>query len=334
MADFLSLLRVRRALVLLCVLTGLLLVVILFVEAQAPPKSKKSPRKTAQSRQTQRADSIARASADSLRSVTRSRALADSLRRVDSLTAVRRADSLKTPRYRKVSNTAFGVGERLVFDVKYGYITAGEAEMHIGGFESIAGRKTYRIQFTVNSLPSFSWIYRVEDLYLTFIDFESIAPLRFEQHIQEGSYKRDFTADFDHLNKIARTSEGQYPIPEYVHDILSAFYYVRTVDFSGLKTGDTIKLYNFYRDTSHELVVKLLGRQELEVGAGTFRSLVVEPLVKEGGLFKSEGRIVIWLTDDDLKIPIRVNTKVVIGSIDVELREYSGLSGPVKAKTN
>jgi len=82
------------------------------------------------------------------------------------------------------------------------------------------------------------------------------------------------------------------------------------------------------------LVVKLLGRQELEVGAGTFRSLVVEPLVKEGGLFKSEGRIVIWLTDDDLKMPIRVNTKVVIGSIDVELREYSGLSGPVKAKTN
>jgi hypothetical protein len=334
MVDFLSLLRVRRTLVPLCVLTGLLLMAIFFVEAQAPQKSKKSPPTTtgAKSRQTQRADSIARA--DSLRSVTRSRALADSLRRVDSLTAVRRADSLTTPRYRKISNTAFDVGERLVFDVKYGYITAGEAVMHIGGFESIAGRKTYRIQFTVNSLPSFSWIYRVEDLYLTFVDFESIAPLRFEQHIQEGSYKRDFTAEFDHLNKIARTSGGQYPIPEYVHDILSAFYYVRTVDFSGKKAGDTIKMYNFYKDTSHELVVKLLGRQELEVGAGTFRSLVVEPLVKEGGLFKSEGRIVIWLTDDDLKMPIRVNTKVVIGSIDVELREYSGLSGPVKAKTN
>lgn len=336
MIDFLSLPRVRRTLVPLCVLTGLLLVAIFFADAQAPQKSKKSPPKTtsAKSRQTQRADSIARASADSLHSVARSRALADSLRRVDSLTAVRRADSLTTPRYRKVTNTAFDVGERLVFDVKYGFITAGEAMMHIGGFEDIAGRKTYRVQFTVNSLPSFSWIYRVEDLYLTFIDFESIAPLRFEQHIQEGSYKRDFTADFDQLNKIARTSEGQYPIPEYVHDILSAFYYVRTVDFSGLKTGDTIKMYNFYKDTSHELVVRLLGRQELEVGAGTFRSLVVEPLVKEGGLFKSEGRIVIWLTDDDLKMPIRVNTKVVIGSIDVELREYSGLSGPVKAKTN
>jgi hypothetical protein len=335
MVDFLLLLRSRRTLVPLALMAGLLFAVAFFVDAQVLPKSKKAPRKTTgtQSRQAQSADSIARAAADSLLCVARARALADSLLCIDSLAALRRADSLKTPRYRKVRNTAFDVGERLVFDVRYGFITAGEALMQISGFDSIAGRKTYRVQFTVNSLPSFSWIYRVEDRYLTFIDFESIAPLRFEQHIQEGSYKRDFTAEFDHLNKTARTSEGQYPIPEYVHDILSAFYYVRTVDFSGLKTGDTIMMHNFYKDTSHELVVKLLGRQELEVGAGTFRSLVVEPLVKEGGLFKSEGRIVIWLTDDDLKVPIRVNTKVVIGSIDVELREYSGLSGPVKART-
>ena len=336
MVDRASLLRVRRTLVPLLLLAGLLVAAIVFVGAQAPQKSKKSSRKatTTQSRQADRADSIARATADSLHSVARSRALADSLRRVDSLTAARRADSLKSPRYRKVKNTAFDLGERLVFDVNYGFITAGEAVMHVAAFDTIAGRKTYRIQFTVNSLPSFSWIYRVEDRYLTFIDCESIAPLRFEQHIQEGSYRRDFTADFDQLNHIARTSEGQYTIPEYVHDILSAFYYVRTVDFSGLKTGDTIKTYNFYKDTSHDLVVRLLGRQDLEVGAGTFRSLVVEPLVKEGGLFKSEGRIVIWLTDDERKIPIRVNTKVIIGSIDVELREYSGLSGPAKAKTN
>jgi hypothetical protein len=336
MVNVASLPRLRRPLAHLLFLAGLLISMVVFVDAQAPQKSTKPPRKptSAQTRQAQRADSVARAAADSTRSVARSRALADSLRRADSLTAVRRVDSIKTPRYRKVKNSAFDVGERLVFDVSYGFITAGEAVMHVAAFDSIAGRRTYRVQFTVNSLPSFSWIYRVEDRYLTFIDCESIAPLRFEQHIQEGSYKRDFTADFDQMDHIARTSEGQYPIPEYVHDILSAFYYVRTVDFSGLKTGDTIKMYNFYKDKSHDLVVRLLGRQDLEVGAGTFRSLVVEPLVKEGGLFKSEGRIVIWLTDDDLKIPIRVNTKVVIGSIDVELREYSGLPGPVKAKMN
>jgi hypothetical protein len=273
-----------------------------------------------------RADSVARWRADSLQAVLRTRAVADSLAKKRS------ADSLAAHQMRRIKNDAFRVGERLVFDVNYGYITAGEAVMAISAYDTVAGRKTFRVQFTVNSLPSFSWIYRVEDRYLTFIDAEAIAPLRFEQHIREGSYRRDFIAEFDHVKKIAQTSDGQHPIPPYVHDILSAFYYVRTVDLSTYKTGDMLMLQNFYKDTSYELAVKILGRQELEVAAGTFRTVVVEPLVKEGGLFKSEGRIVVWLTDDAVKMPIRVNTKVVIGSIDTELREYSGLIGPVTSR--
>jgi hypothetical protein len=68
------------------------------------------------------------------------------------------------------------------------------------------------------------------------------------------------------------------------------------------------------------------------VAAGTFKTIVVEPLVKEGGLFKSEGRIVIWLSDDERKLPVRVNTKVLIGSIDVELSAYSGLTGALPSR--
>lgn len=258
-------------------------------------------------------------------------AIADSLRRVDSLSRAAE-DSVKRFVWRKVTNNAFGVGERLVFDVSYGPITAGEATMAVTGYDSIAGRLCYRVEFSVNSLKSFDWIYEVRDRYLTFIDVEAIAPLKFEQHIREGTYKRDFIAEFDQVNHIARTTEGDFPIPEYVHDIMSAFYYARTLNYSSMKPGDQIILYNFYKDKSHELGVKFLGRQELEVLAGTFRTIVVEPLVKEGGLFKAEGRIVIWLTDDERKIPVRVNTKVIIGSIDTELRQYSGLIGPLKAQ--
>jgi hypothetical protein len=299
--------------------------------SSAPKKAQKISKTKAAAKA--RADSIAAVQrADSLRGVA-ARAAADSLQRyADSLAAQRNADSLKAARFRKVINTAFGAGERLVFDVSYGFVTAGEAVMEIPGIDSIGGRKCYRVEFRVNSLPSFSWIYRVEDRYLTFIDVETIAPLRFEQHIREGSFRRDFIADFDQVNHVARTTEGEFPIPPYVHDIMSAFYFARTIDFSAMKTGELVVLQNFYKDKSYELGVKLLGRQELEVAAGTFNTVVVEPLVKEGGLFKSEGRIVIWLTDDERKIPIRVNTKVVIGSIDTELREYAGTAGPVRAR--
>jgi hypothetical protein len=245
----------------------------------------------------------------------------------------RRTDSLATFVWRTIDQRAFGIGERLVFDVSYGVITAGEAILEIPRAETIAGRPTYAVEVRVNSLPSFSWIYKVEDLYRTFIDMQSVAPLRFEQHIREGTYRRDFVADFDQAVGVARTSGGQhYRIPPYVHDIMSAFYYVRTIDFGGMATGGVIMLQNFYKDRTHDLAVRMLGRQELEVPAGTFNAIVLEPLVKEGGLFKSEGRIVIWLSDDDLKIPLRINSKVVIGSIDTELREYSGLQGRPAAK--
>jgi hypothetical protein len=141
-----------------------------------------------------------------------------------------------------------------------------------------------------------------------------------------------YAPSFDQFRHRATTTEGAYDIPPYVHDILSAFYFARTVDYSQSKPGDIYTLFNFYKDTSHELGVKFLGRQELEVEAGTFRTIVLEPLVREGGLFKSEGRIVVWLTDDEAKIPVRVNTKVVVGSIDTELREYSGLRVPLRAR--
>jgi hypothetical protein len=275
-------------------------------------------------------DSAAVRRADSL-SVVTAKAAADSIRhRADSLGAARNAQT-GVP-LRTIANAAFDVGERLVFDVNYGFITAGEAVLEIPALDSVAGRKCYRIEFRVNSLPSFSWIYRVQDRYVTLVDAATIAPWKFEQHIREGSYSRDFIAEFDQRKNVAKTSEGTYPVPPYVHDILSAFYFARTIDYGPLKAGDQVQLSNFYKDKAYDLVVRVLGRQQLEVAAGTFNTVVIEPLVNEGGLIKSEGRIVVWLTDDERKIPIRVNTKVVIGSIDTELREYTGIRGPVNSR--
>ncbi len=227
---------------------------------------------------------------------------------------------------------AFSVGERLVFDVGYAFVTAGEAVMSIPEYDTIAGNLCYKVQFEVNSTPSFSWIYEVRDRYETFLDVKGVFPWRFEQHVKEGSFRRDFEANFDQHSHIAYTSKGQFPIPPHVHDIVSAFYYVRTADFSHSRPGERIHLHNFYKDSTYSLDVKYIGRQTVEVKAGTFKCIIVEPMVKEGGLFKSEGRILIWLSDDERKIPVKVSTQVLIGSIDAELREYSGLSGPLTAR--
>ncbi len=240
--------------------------------------------------------------------------------------------SKSTGEFRKIDNNAFKVGEKLTFDVKYGFVTAGIATFEIPKVKKISGRDVYQIVFQVSSVPSFDWFFKVRDRYETYLDMEGIFPWRFEQHIREGKYSRDFSAFFDQRKGKAKTSEGEYDIPKNVNDIVSAFYYVRTLDLSGLKKGQKIHLENFYKNKVYPLDVVYHGKEKVDVGAGTFECILVEPLVQEGGLFKSEGSILIWLSNDDLRLPVKVKTKVIIGSIDAELTKYEGLAGKLTSK--
>lgn len=234
--------------------------------------------------------------------------------------------------FRKIENNAFKEGEKLTFNIDYGFVTAGIATMEIPRIKRISGRNAYYVIFEVNTVPSFDWIFKVRDRYETYLDVEGIFPWRFEQHIREGSFSRDFSAFFDQRRGKAKTSSGEYDVPPYVNDILSAFYIARTFDYSEMEVNDLIPMKNFYKDKVYDLNVKYLGKERVTVPAGTFDCLVVEPLVQEGGLFKSEGSIVIWLTDDDLKVPVKVKTKVVIGSIDAVMTKYEGLAGKLASK--
>ena len=245
-----------------------------------------------------------------------------------------RADDDRPP-LRHITNEAFGLGERLEYSVGYKFIRAGTAFFAIAKQPvMVAGRPCYDIRFEVASLKSLDFMYRVRDRYRTLVDIDGIFPWRIEQKIREGGFQKDFSASFDHVTKLATTTEGNFPIPAFVHDIVSAFYYIRALDLSRYKRGDVIYLQNFYDRETHDLAVKILGRQNIEVEAGTFRCVVVEPVVKSGSLFKFEGKLLLWLSDDDRRIPVKVSTKIPIGSIDAELTGYSGLRGPIGSRVS
>lgn len=238
------------------------------------------------------------------------------------------------PPLRHISNDAFGVGERLEYSVGYKFIKAGTASFTIGKQPTmVSGRPCYDIRFEVASLKSLDFLYRVRDRYRTLVDIDGIFPWKFEQSIREGGFQKDFSASFDHITKSATTTEGTYPIPQFVHDIVSAFYYIRALNLSTYKRGDVIYLQNFFDRETHDLAVKILGRQQIELESGKYRCVVVEPVIKSGSLFKFEGKLLLWLSDDDRRIPVKVSTKIPIGSIDAELTGYSGLRGPFSART-
>jgi len=89
---------------------------------------------------------------------------------------------------------------------------------------------------------------------------------------------------------------------------------------------------NFYKDSTYVLTVKYLGKQTVKVSAGSFRCILLEPVMQEGGLFKASGRIIVWLTDDERRLPVQVDAEIPIGSITSELISYKGVRGPIKAK--
>jgi hypothetical protein len=239
------------------------------------------------------------------------------------------------PPLRHIANEAFGLGERLEYSVGYKFIKAGTAYFSIGKQPvMVSGRPCYDVRFEVASLKSLDFLYRVRDRYRTLVDIDGIFPWKFEQSIREGGFHKDFSASFDHVGKLATTTEGNFPIPVFVHDIVSAFYYIRALDLSRYKRGEVIYLQNFFDRETHDLAVKILGRQNVEVEAGTFRCVLVEPVIKSGSLFKFEGKLLLWLSDDERRIPVKVSTKIPIGSIDAELTGYSGLRGPVGARVS
>lgn len=243
--------------------------------------------------------------------------------------------SITKNQFRYHQNDAFGYGERLDYKVKYGFIVAGEGYLHIMPRPVFRnGRECYDIRFQVNSLKSLEWIYRVRDWYSTILDVQGIFPWEFEQHIREGNYKRDFKAVFDQENNYAIAEGKKYRVPPYVHDIVSAFYYTRTLPINKMPKDTVFYLFNFFKDSTYKLGVKILGKQIVEVPSGKFRCVVVEPLVVEGGLFKSEGSIYVWLTDDDRKMPVKVATRILIGYVTAELVSYRGLRGTLNSKLN
>ena len=240
-------------------------------------------------------------------------------------------DHLKAMRY--VPNKAFGFGERLEYDVHYSFVKAGTAVFYVDKkSHTVSGRPTFKVTFQVKSNPDFAFIYKVQDTYVTWLDIDGIFPWQFIQRTREKNFKKDFKAIFDQHQHKAVTTEGTYDIPPFVHDVVSAFYFVRTQDLSNAKRGERIRLKNFFDRETHDLVVIVKGRERIEVKGGTYDCVVVEPKIEQGSPFGFDGKLELWLSNDERKIPVKVVTHIPIGTIEAELTHYRGTRGSVDAR--
>lgn len=236
-------------------------------------------------------------------------------------TADRRGRLLE--RFEPRENDAFRPGERLVYSVRYGIIRAGEATLSVGDPVNVNGRQCYEVTGTAESNDFFSSVFRVDDRMHTYLDTDFIFPWRFRKELNEGGYHAQQRIELDQINQVATYHDGEsVEMNPAAHDMLSPLYYIRTLD---LKPGSRVNLRTHADKKNVDLEIFVRERKRVETPAGEFDCLVVEPkILLDTGLYDHEkGKLEIYLTDDERKLPVLFKVKVFFGSLVLTLTDHS-----------
>ncbi len=207
-------------------------------------------------------------------------------------------------------------GQRFEFDLKWGFVLAGHSVLeHADATEDSPA-------YVESSAISADWItsfYPVRDYVRAELDDpENFYPSNYRIQTVEGSHEKDREVKFsraegkavyiDHL----KGTKKKYRIPEEVHDPLSAFFRIKGMP---LEVGKSVYVTMFDSKKLWLVEVKVHRKERITVPAGTFDTVMIQPLMKSEGIFESKGNIYIWLTDDERRIPVMVRSKITIGSI-------------------
>lgn len=251
-----------------------------------------------------------------------------------ALTAVANAQLLVMPQQ------AFKRGEVLKYRIHYGIIDAGEATIEVANDAmEFDGKPSYHFIGTGRSLGTFDWFFKVRDRYDSWVDEKTLLPRVFLRRVDEGGFiinqdyvfnqsKKQVTVKREGSDKPRNTPKKVFSIPDYTHDILSAFYYARNLDLSHIKPGDTITLNTFFDEEIFPLKMKFAGFETIKTKAGRIQCIKIFPVIQQGRVFKSEEDLAIWISNDKNRIPVRLQANILVGSIKMDLKEYKNLANP------
>ncbi len=233
-----------------------------------------------------------------------------------------------------IQNRSFQSGEKVVFKVYYnmGMIWAGAGEATFTTqLEQYNGKPVYHVKGIGKTYSSYEWFYKVYDVYESFIDTTNLMPIKFLRDVNEGGFKFKNNVTFNHQRNQAISTNGVYHIPDCVQDVLSTVYYARNIDYNKYKPGDKIPFNMFLDDQVYSLYIRYVGKEVIKTKYGTFRAIKIAPLLIEGTMFKGGEKMIVWVTDDENHIPVRIDSPILIGSIKVDLMAYQNLRHPMKS---
>jgi len=233
-----------------------------------------------------------------------------------------------------IRNTSFQAGESITFNVFYSvigvYINAGAATFNTT-LEKLNNKTVYHVVGDGKSNSSYDWIFKVRDRYETYFDTTNMQPLKFIRNIDEGGYKKYENVTFNQQTNTAITTAGIFKVPGCVQDVLSSIYYARNINFDNYQVNDKIPFSMFLDNEVYSLYIRYMGKETVKTKYGKFRAIKFKPLLVKGTIFSGGEKMVVWVSDDANHIPLRIESPIAVGTIKVDMMQYSNLRYPLSS---
>ncbi|MBN8702462.1 MAG: DUF3108 domain-containing protein [Bacteroidetes bacterium] len=219
------------------------------------------------------------------------------------------------------------------------WVSAGQVTFS-ANLESYMGRTAWHFTGNGTTFSKYDWIYKVRDKYESYCDTSSLKPLRFLRDVHEGGnyYYDDHVFSYTKKRIYSTMQKGKKLVKDSVaiapctYDVMTAVYAARGIDFSLHKYNDTIPLVLMLENKIYKVHIRFIGREEKKVeGLGTFKCIKFKPLLIEGTLFKGGEEMTVWVSDDKNKVPVYIETPILVGWIKVNLRSYKNLKYPLSS---
>ena len=214
------------------------------------------------------------------------------------------------------SNGPNFVGEELQYAAGFRFFPAGEAMLTFSS-DSLNGETVYRLTTSIKTNSFLDAFYEVRDEIQSWLHTENLSLKKTIQTIREGSYHRDHQSIIQG-DSIAVSENKIRNLPGRVYDPVSFIYYLRNQDLS---LGHSYKFFSYDRKKIREVIVNITAKETVRVSAGTFNCLKIEPVSGDGKpLLKNNGQMRVWLSDDSVRLPVKIEQKTNIGTMVMKLK--------------
>ncbi|MCE5346767.1 MAG: DUF3108 domain-containing protein [Bacteroidales bacterium] len=235
--------------------------------------------------------------------------------------------------------TTYNAGEKVVYTIQYGILTGGTASLDIQR-ETLNDKEIWHSRLLAKTTGMVDALFRVVDIYESYIDPSTELPVMSIRNIHEGRYKKYNVVWFDHKTRadsaiLTSDLTGVHITPQGIHDIISCFYYFREnilPNCSNMKKGDVTTITTWFTDELYPVRLKFIGTEEIKTRFGKIKCYKFNPVTETGRLFKTEEGVSFWFSADKNFLPVKVRFDIFVGAFTVEIVNYEGLVYPLEIK--